>query len=72
MEGSCRTAMGALAVLRDGTLDLVVEALTPDGRERFRRQGRLKDPNRARAQALGRSLGEQIAAEGGERLLLSV
>lgn len=72
MEGSCRTAMGAYAVLTDGALELVVEAMTPDGRERFRRQGRLERADRARAEALGRSLGEQIAVEGGERLLLAV
>jgi len=70
MEGSCRTAMGAYAFLQDGAVDLVVEALTPDGRDRFRRQGRLEGADRAGAEALGRTLGEQIAAEGGERLLL--
>ncbi len=70
LEGSCRTALGAYAVLSDDALDLVVEALTPDGRERFRRQGRLENADRAGAQALGRRLGEQVRDEGGERLLL--
>ena len=72
MEGSCRTAMGAFATLTGGDLDLVVEALTPDGRERFRRQGRLQAPDLAAAAQLGWSLGEQIQAEAGERLLLAV
>jgi hydroxymethylbilane synthase len=62
--------MGAYAQLQASALHLVVEALTPDGQSRFRRQGRLDDADRAGAEALGRALGEQIAAEGGERLLL--
>jgi hydroxymethylbilane synthase len=72
MEGSCRTAMGAYATLTDGRIDLVVEALTPDGRERFRRQGRLAGADLAGAKSLGWSLGEDIQAEAGERLLLPV
>jgi len=56
----------------DGAIDLVVEALTPDGRERFRRQGRLQAPDLASAGQLGWSLGEQIQAEAGERLLAPV
>ena len=70
LEGSCRTALGAYAVLNDGALELVVEALTPDGGERFRSQGRLEHADRAGAEALGRALGERVRAEGGERLLL--
>jgi hydroxymethylbilane synthase len=72
LEGSCRTALGAHAVLRDGLLTLVVEALTPDGRERFRREGTLGEPDRQSADRLGRTLGEDIKAEAGERLLAPV
>ncbi|HEY1750372.1 MAG TPA: hydroxymethylbilane synthase, partial [Caulobacteraceae bacterium] len=37
LEGSCKTAIGAHAVLHGVRLTLVVEALTGDGRERLRR-----------------------------------
>jgi hydroxymethylbilane synthase len=70
LEGSCRTAMGAHALLTGGTVELVVEALTPDGRERFRRAGRVENADRAGCEALGRRLGEEIRSEGGDRLLL--
>ena len=70
LEGSCRTAMGAHAALTDATLELVVEALTPDGRERFRRSARLEQADLAGCAALGLRLGEEVRAEGGERLLL--
>src|SRR5206468_5639959 len=63
LEGSCRTALGAYAVLRDGMLDLIVEALTPDGRQRFRREGSVAMATKTSADALGRSLGAQIQAE---------
>ena len=72
LEGSCRTAMGAHAALDQGAMELVVEALSPDGRERIRRQERLEAPDRAGAEALGRRLGLQIQAEGGDRLLLKL
>ena len=72
LEGSCRTAIGAYATLKDGALDLIVEALTPDGAQRFRREGNLPDADKAAADALGRRLGAEIQAEGGEKLLLKV
>ncbi|MGZ5984707.1 MAG: hydroxymethylbilane synthase [Caulobacteraceae bacterium] len=70
LEGSCRTAVAARAVLEDGGLRLIVEALTPDGKERFRREGRLDAVTLQSADALGRRLGDEIRAEGGDRLLL--
>ena len=73
LEGSCRTAVGAHA-WRDGDdLRLVVEALTPDGRERFRRQGAIAyaEDIEAAARRLGETLGAEIRAEGGDRLLLA-
>ena len=57
-------------MLEDGGLRLIVEALTPDGRERFRREARLDAVTRQSADALGRQLGDEIRAEGGDRLLL--
>jgi hydroxymethylbilane synthase len=73
LEGSCRTAVGAHARLDAGRLRLVVEALTPDGRQRFRREGELTPGagSDAAARALGAQLGEAIRQEGGERLRLA-
>jgi hydroxymethylbilane synthase len=73
LEGSCRTAVGAHGRLDGDTLLLVVEALTPDGRERFRREGRivLGADAEAAARALGVELGGQVRADGGDRLLLT-
>ena len=70
LEGSCRTAVAARAVLEGSGLRLIVEALTPDGAERFRREERLSDVTLASADALGRRLGAEVRAEGGDRLLL--
>ncbi len=72
LEGSCRTAMGAYARIDAGQLLLTVEALTPDGRERFRRQDQLGVPASgappALARELGLSLGRKIRAEAGDRI----
>ncbi|HZZ34618.1 MAG TPA: hydroxymethylbilane synthase [Caulobacteraceae bacterium] len=73
LEGSCRTAIGAHAVVTDGGLDLVVEALTPDGARRFRRQGTAEaSAGEATARELGLKLGREIAEEGGEALLAPI
>ena len=72
LEGSCRTAVAAHAVLEREGMRLIVEALTPDGRKRFRREAILGSPTREMADILGRQLGEAIRLEGGERLLLKV
>ena len=71
LEGSCKTAIGAFAQVHDKTLRLVVEALTPDGKERFRAFGLCAmagGPEKARA--LGLRLGYDVLREGGEKLLL--
>lgn len=39
LDGSCRTAIGAWARIQGGELRLIVEALSPDGRLRVRREG---------------------------------
>ena len=73
LEGSCRTAVGAHARIEGGVMKLVVEALTPDGRERFRREAEitLAADTEGQARALGERLGESIRLEGGDRLLLA-
>jgi hydroxymethylbilane synthase len=72
LEGSCRTAMGAHARLESGRLSLIVEALTPDGGLRFRRQDEviLGSDGEADAHALGLRLGHAVRDEGGEALVL--
>ena len=70
LEGSCRTAVAAYARLTGADMDLTVEALTPDGRERFRREAHLPAATHQSADALGRQLGAAIRREGGDRLLL--
>ncbi len=72
LEGSCRTAMGAYARLDGGRLTLIVEALTPDGRRRFRREGEvdLAGDGLDSARVLGLKLGLEVRDEGGEALVL--
>jgi hydroxymethylbilane synthase len=73
LEGSCKTAIGAHAWFEGGSLHLIVEALSPDGRHRFRHQGSTEiaqaaDPD-ASARALGLSLGEAVKTEGGDLIV---
>lgn len=73
LEGSCRTAIGAHARIEAGQLLLTVEALTPDGRTRFRQEDQLVLPAapdaEAAARALGLDLGRRIRAEAGDRIV---
>jgi hydroxymethylbilane synthase len=71
LEGSCRTAIGAHARQVGDGLDLTVEALTPDGRERFRREASMHMAGVGPARALGLELGRSIMEEGGARLFLA-
>jgi hydroxymethylbilane synthase len=68
LEGSCRTAIGAYGRAEGEELALTVEALTPDGRQRFRREGRAAATREA-AHDLGVRLGDEVRAEGGEQLV---
>jgi hydroxymethylbilane synthase len=73
LEGSCKTAIGAHARLSGTRLSLIVEALTPDGRQRFRRVGETDvggADGEGKARALGMRLGEAVRAEGGSALFL--
>jgi hydroxymethylbilane synthase len=70
LEGSCKTAIGAHAWFEGAHLKLVCEALTPDGRHRFRHAGEadlteLLD-REASARALGVSLGLAVKEEAGD------
>jgi hydroxymethylbilane synthase len=69
LEASCKTPVGAHAWLENGAVKLVVEALSADGRQRFRHAGeaeisRLADPE-ASARDLGLSLGFAVKDAGG-------
>ncbi|HEY5070918.1 MAG TPA: hydroxymethylbilane synthase [Caulobacteraceae bacterium] len=69
LEGSCRTAVGAHGRIEGARVVLTVEALTPDGARRFRREGEAPTAGgEAAARALGLRLGHEIAAEGGKAL----
>jgi hydroxymethylbilane synthase len=72
LEGSCRTAVGAHARLEGRRLSLIVEALTPDGARRYRREDTvdLGDDAEADARDLGLRLGEVVRIEGGADILL--
>ena len=72
LEGSCRTAIGAHARIEQDLLSLTVEALTPDGADRFRREATLPLGGligHAEAHALGFRLGRDIRAAAGDRIL---
>ena len=74
LEGSCKTPIGAHAWLEGGSLNLIVEALAPDGSVRFRHAGeselsQLSDPM-ASARDLGVSLGQAIKGEAGDAIVL--
>ena len=74
LEGSCKTPIGAHAWLEGGSLQLIVEALSPDGTLRYRRAGatevsQLSDPM-ASARDLGLSLGQAVKDEAGDSIVL--
>ena len=67
LEGSCRTAVGAHAVIANGVLRLTTEMLSPDGSGRWRRTGDLPAPNPDSARALGLRLGEEVRDAAGDQ-----
>ncbi|HWF01962.1 MAG TPA: hydroxymethylbilane synthase [Caulobacteraceae bacterium] len=70
LEGSCRTAIGAYARLDADRLKLVVEALTPDGSARFRREGEIELAAHplAAADALGVRIGRAVREAAGDAI----
>lgn len=73
LEGSCRTAIGAHALLDGRHLTLIVEALTPDGTARFRQEGGVmlpEDGAEAAARTLGQELGDAVRLAGGDAIIL--
>jgi hydroxymethylbilane synthase len=72
LDGSCRTAIGALACVSGNQLAFIGEALTPDGTTRWRREETtaLGGNAIANARSLALRLGQAIRAEAGEALLM--
>jgi len=66
LGGDCRVPLGALARLRDGTVSLVGEVLSPDGRKRLRRHAR--GPGTS-ATGVGSRLGRALLDQGAGDLL---
>jgi len=71
LDGSCRTAIGALARASNGTFSFTGEALTPDGTARWRRNASITLSANAFADArtLGLKLGAEIREEAGDALV---
>nr|WP_314432984.1 hydroxymethylbilane synthase [uncultured Brevundimonas sp.] len=67
LEGSCRTAVGAYAVIDNGTLRLTTEMLSPDGSARWRRVGELSVATIETARALGQHLGGEVHLAAGDQ-----
>ncbi len=68
LDGSCRTAIGALARLEGTRLSFIGEALSPDGAQRWRRESTIDLAHDAAgaAERLGAALGAEVRAEAGE------
>jgi hydroxymethylbilane synthase len=74
LDGSCRTAIGALARVQGRELAFIGEALASDGAARWRRTGSVAlgaDPI-ADARSLGSRLGAEIRDEAGEALVMEL
>lgn len=69
LEGSCRTAVGAHAVIENDRLTLTAEILAPDGSARWRRSGEIEAPTPETAHALGVRIGDAVHAEAGNQEL---
>jgi hydroxymethylbilane synthase len=69
LGGGCQVPIGAHATVEGGRLQLRAIVVSPDGSQVIRRQssGRV-----AEAETLGRSLGEELLAEGGRQILEAV
>lgn len=70
LDGSCRTPLAAYAVLDGANLTLTCEALSPDGRERWRMTDTtiLPDADPGAARLAGIALGRRLRADGGAAL----
>jgi hydroxymethylbilane synthase len=67
LEGSCRTAVGAHAVITGDRLTLTTEMLSPDGAARWRRIGTMDGTDPEQAMILGQRLGAEVHADAGDQ-----
>lgn len=71
LEGSCHTAVGAHATLKDHRMVLTTEMLAPDGSARWRRSAEMVETEGRNAEAaadqLGRRIGAEVHAEAGDQ-----
>ncbi len=65
VEGDCRTPIAALSTWQGPYLHLLCEALTPDGRHRWRVEEGILAPDAESARALGQRLGAALRKEAG-------
>lgn len=65
-EGSCRTPIAALSRQEGDRLVLLGEALTPDGRRRWRGLREMQGADLARARQMGLDLGHALREEAGD------
>ena len=67
LDGSCRTPIGAIAKVSWPSFWFIGEFLSLDGAKHWRRSANIRADGdlRAKAEALGRELGEEIRAEAG-------
>jgi hydroxymethylbilane synthase len=68
LDGSCRSAIGAHAVVTPDGVRMVGEVLAPDGSARFRRATDGKVTSAKDAEALGVELAHQVRHEAGDKL----
>ncbi|MFC0633834.1 hydroxymethylbilane synthase [Brevundimonas balnearis] len=69
LEGSCRTAVGAHAVIAGGRLVLTAEILAPDGSARWRRRGELDLAAAPDVDAFGEALGRDVRDAAGDQAI---
>ncbi|WP_374275026.1 hydroxymethylbilane synthase [Brevundimonas sp.] len=67
LEGSCRTAVAAIAALTGARLALTTEMLAPDGSARWRRRGEIDLPTPDSARTLGERLGAEVHHDAGDQ-----
>jgi len=74
LDGSCRTPIGALARVSNGSMSFIGEALTPDGAKRWRRERTValgQNPQET-ARNLGFELGGEIREEAGDAIVMDI
>jgi len=69
LGGGCQVPIGAYATVNDSTVHLRAIVVSPDGSQVIRKQS---TGQAADAAALGRSLGQELLAEGGQQILEAV